>query len=78
MVRSDCKTLKTVENLAQKPDNTLRTCLNLVNSFLECDQISLNLQESERMFFKNFFWVQFCTSLPEKINVGECALLLQV
>jgi hypothetical protein len=33
------KTLKTIENLAEKPDLTLRTCLNVTKLFLGCDQI---------------------------------------
>jgi hypothetical protein len=37
METSYWKTLKTVENIGEKPDLQLGTCLNLVNSFVGCD-----------------------------------------
>jgi hypothetical protein len=37
------KTLKTIENLAEKPDLTLRTCPNVTKLFLGCDQIFVKI-----------------------------------
>jgi hypothetical protein len=51
MATSYWKTLKTVNNLAEKPDNIPGTCLILANSFLGCDQIWLNFQESAKEYF---------------------------
>jgi hypothetical protein len=67
MATSYWKTLKTVDNLAEKPDNTPGTCLILANSFLGCDQIWLKFQESAKEYFiLKFFWVKICTSSPGK------------
>lgn len=35
MVTNYCKTPKILNNLAEKPDLTLGTCVNLTNSFVE-------------------------------------------
>jgi hypothetical protein len=60
MGRSYWKTLKTVENLAEKPDLTLGTCLNLAklsfgacpNLFWGCDQIG-KLSKQSKIWQKN-------------------------
>jgi hypothetical protein len=60
MITSCWKTLKTVENLEEKPDLTLGTCLNLANSFLGFDQIFKSLQKN--ILLKTFLgaiWHQF-------------------
>jgi hypothetical protein len=61
MVTSYCKTLKIINNLAEKPDLTLETCVNLTNSFVA--KISKTFK---RIFSLKKIWVQFCTSLPRK------------
>jgi len=67
MATSYWKILETIETLAEKLELTLGICLNLVNSFLRCDQIWDNFQKFAREYFAfDLFWVQFCTSLPEK------------
>jgi hypothetical protein len=73
MITSCWKTLKTVENLAEKPDLTLGTCLNLANSFLGFDQIWWNFQESakEHSTF-NFFGCNLAPVHQEKKAGSDC------
>jgi hypothetical protein len=67
MATSYWKIVETIETLAAKLEITLGICLNLVNSVLRCDQVCDNIQKCAREYFAfNFFWVQFCTSSPEK------------
>jgi hypothetical protein len=66
MVTSYCKTLKIINNLAEKPDLTLETCVNLANSFL-----AKFSKKFKRIFSLKKHWVQFCTSLPRKKKAGS-------
>ncbi len=40
-----------IETLAEKLEFTLGICLNLVNSFLRCDQVCHNFQKCAREYF---------------------------
>jgi hypothetical protein len=67
MATSYWKILEKIETLAEKLEFTLGICLNLVNSFLRCDQVCHKLKKCAREYFAfNFYGVQFCTSSPEK------------
>jgi hypothetical protein len=48
MATSYWKILETIETLAEKLELTLGICLNLVNSFLRCDQVWDNFQKCAR------------------------------
>jgi hypothetical protein len=68
MVTRYWKTLKTVENLADKPHLTLAKLSKTLELFFGgVNKLAKLLRIFKRTFhFKNFFWVQVCTSLPEK------------
>ncbi len=69
MATSSWKTLKTVENLAGKPELTMGSCLILANSlFSRCDQIWPNSQESAKEYspfnFAGCNFTQVCQKAP--------------
>jgi hypothetical protein len=56
MVTSYWKTLKTVENLADKPHLTLAKLSKTVNSFLGCEQIGQTFKNLQKnILFKKLF-----------------------
>jgi hypothetical protein len=68
MVTRYWKTLKTFENLADKPHLTLAKLSKTLELFFwGCEQIGQTFKNLQNNIPpKNFFWVQVCTSLPEK------------